>query len=148
MPSRLRAAGPESRMSTARPERRRAAAGAVLALALFGIGSARAGDRAEVILVDSWSADQFHELHPHERYQGTPYAAHMIYSYAVNTYPDGWAALKAGPYLDAPRLAQIPEGTLFREIGRVPGWVRVKFKSGESGWIAARLVGCCRAPSP
>ena len=129
---------------------RRLATSAFLALALCGFGAGGAGAsgvRPDLILVDSWSADQFHELHPHERYVGAPYAAQAIFSYAVNTYPDGWAALKAGPYLDAPRLAQIPEGTLFREIGRVPGWVRVKFKSGETGWIAARLVGCCRAPS-
>ncbi len=70
-----------------------------------------------------------------------------IYSFPINTYPDGWAALKAEPWIGSQRLTKVHDGTLFLVIGQVPGWKLVRFKSGEQGWIAERLVGCCRPPS-
>ena len=70
-----------------------------------------------------------------------------IYSFPVNTYPDGWAALKAEPWIGSQRLTKVYDGTLFLVIGEVPGWKLVRFKSGEQGWIAERLVGCCRPAS-
>ena len=70
-----------------------------------------------------------------------------IYSFPVNTAPDGWAALKAEPWGGSQRLTKVYDGTLFLVIGQVPGWKLVRFKSGERGWIAERLVGCCRPPS-
>ena len=69
------------------------------------------------------------------------------YSFPVNTYPDGWAALKAEPWGGSRRLTKVYEGTLFLVVGAVPGWKLVQFRSGERGWIAERLVGCCRPAS-
>lgn len=74
-------------------------------------------------------------------------SASAIYSYPVNTQPDGWAALKAEPWGNAQRLTKVFDGTLFLVVGQVPGWKLVQFKSGERGWIAERLVGCCRPAS-
>lgn len=73
-------------------------------------------------------------------------SAPAIYSYPINTQPDGWAALKAEPRGDAQRLTKVQDGTLFLVVGRVPGWKLVQLESGERGWIAERLVGCCLPP--
>lgn len=70
-----------------------------------------------------------------------------VYSFPVNTQPDGWAALKAEPWGSSTRLTKVYDGTLFLVVGAVPGWKLVQFKSGERGWIAERLVGCCRPAS-
>ena len=56
-------------------------------------------------------------------------------------------ALKAEPWIGSQRLTKVYDGTLFLVIGAVPGWKLVRFKSGEQGWIAERLVGCCRPAS-
>ena len=95
----------------------------------------------------SWSEDQFHAAHPGEPYDANVDHQRAIYSFPVNTYPDGWAALKAEPWIGAQRLTKVYDGTLFLVIGAVPGWKLVRFASGERGWIAERLVGCCRPPS-
>ena len=83
----------------------------------------------------SWSEDQFHSIHPGEIYSANAVDRRAIYSFPVNTYPDGWAALKAEPWGDSRRMTKVYDGTLFLVVGAVPGW------------IAERLVGCCRPPS-
>ena len=95
----------------------------------------------------AWSEDQVQSVP-----SGGPFYAQVsdqrpIYSFPVNTDPDGWAALKAEPWIGSPRLTKVYDGTLFLVIGAVPGWKLVRFKSGEQGWIAERLVGCCRPAS-
>ena len=95
----------------------------------------------------SWSEDQFHAAHPGETYHANVNDRRAIYSFPMNTYPDGWAALKAEPWEGSRRMTKVYDGTLFLVVGAVPGWKLVSFKSGERGWIAERLVGCCRPPS-
>lgn len=111
---------------------------AALAVGLASTAAAEAG---------SWSEDQFHDAHPGERYSANVVDRRPIYSFPVNTSPDGWAALKAEPWTGSARMTKVYDGTLFLVIGAVPGWKLVRFKSGEQGWIAERLVGCCRPPS-
>ncbi len=94
-----------------------------------------------------WSEGQFHALHPGQTYQAVAAGGPAIYSFPINTYPDGWAALKAEPWSDSQRMTKVYDGTLFLVVGAVPGWKLVQFKSGERGWIAERLVGCCRPAS-
>ncbi|MGU3360350.1 YARHG domain-containing protein [Methylobacterium sp. M6A4_1b] len=40
--------------------------------------------------------------------------------------------------------------TLFTEVVRRDGWVNIRLPSGQTGWVSARYVGCCRtvASSP
>ena len=78
----------------------------------------------------------------------TPYVKSALYSYPINTAPDGWAALKVGPDVSSRRLDKVYDGTPFLVVGDVPGWKRVRLRSGEIGWIASRLIGCCRPASP
>jgi hypothetical protein len=73
--------------------------------------------------------------------------AEARYSFPINTAPDGWAALKAEPWGSLARLTKVYDGTLFLVVGAMPGLKLVQFKSGERGWIAERLVGCCRPAS-
>ena len=119
-------------------ERKRYVVGLMVAATLYPLNVGRA---------DSWSEDQFHSLHPGEVYHSHVDAPAAPYSFAINTYPDGWAALKAEPWAGSRRMTKVYEGTLFLVLGSVPGWKLVRFKSGEQGWIAERLVGCCRAAS-
>lgn len=95
----------------------------------------------------SWDGDLLRSPSP-----GQPHLTEIadrpaIYSFPVNTSPDGWAALKAEPWGNSARLTKVYDGTLFLVVGGVPGWKLVQFKSGERGWIAERLVGCCRPAS-
>ena len=91
--------------------------------------------------------DGFHAVHPGEMLSVSDGDRRPIYSFPINTFPDGWAALKAEPWGDSRRMTKVYDGTLFLVVGAVPGWKLVQFKSGERGWIAERLVGCCRPPS-
>lgn len=95
----------------------------------------------------SWSEDQFHSLHPGQAYHANVVDQRPLYSFPINTYPDGWAALKAEPWGNSRRMTKVYDGTLFLVVGAVPSWKLVQFKSGERGWIAERLIGCCRPPS-
>ena len=99
------------------------------------------------VLAGSWSEDQFHAAHPGQTYHANAFGGPAVYSFPINTYPDGWAALKAEPWGNSARMTKVYDGTLFLVVGAVPGWKLVQFKSGERGWIAERLVGCCRPAS-
>lgn len=113
----------------------------------FAVGTAALLFTVEAVPAGSWSKDQLHSLHSGEMYHSHALAPAALYSFAVNTYPDGWAALKAEPWIGSRRMTKVYEGTLFLVVGSIPGWKLVRFKSGERGWIAERLIGCCRAAS-
>lgn len=107
-------------------------------LAAFCAAPARAGP---------WDGDQLRPMPTGPVYRAEVADRSAVYSFPVNTYPDGWAALKAEPWGSSARLTKVYDGTLFLVVGGVPGWKLVQFKSGERGWIAERLVGCCRPAS-
>jgi hypothetical protein len=69
------------------------------------------------------------------------------YSYPVGLDPDGdnFLALRSLPSgTDGVRVARLGPNTLFVEIGRQGGWVNIRLPSGQTGWVSARYVGCCR----
>lgn len=69
------------------------------------------------------------------------------FSYPVGLNPSGdnFLALRSLPSaVEGVRLAKLGPDTLFREIGRVGDWVHVRLLSGDTGWVSARYVSCCR----
>jgi hypothetical protein len=71
-----------------------------------------------------------------------------VFSYPVGLNPDGdnFLALHSVPNAsDGTRIAKLGPDTLFTELGRSGGWVHVRLLSGDTGWVSANYVGCCRA---
>lgn len=69
------------------------------------------------------------------------------FSYPVGLNPagDNWLALRSLPSaVEGSRLAKLGPDTLFSEIERVGDWVHVRLLSGDTGWVSARYVSCCR----
>ncbi|MCJ2052022.1 YARHG domain-containing protein [Methylobacterium sp. J-070] len=69
------------------------------------------------------------------------------FSYPVGLDPDGdnFLALRSLPSgTEGVRLARLGPDTLFTELGRRGGWVNIRLLSGQTGWVSARYVGCCR----
>lgn len=69
------------------------------------------------------------------------------FSYPVGLDPQGdnWVALRTLPSgSEGARVARLGPDTLFTELGRQGSWVRVRLFDGETGWVHARHVGCCR----
>lgn len=70
------------------------------------------------------------------------------FSFPVGLDPQGdnFLALRSRPSnRQGVRLAKLGPGTLFREIGRSGDWAQVRLPTGETGWVSARYVGCCRS---
>lgn len=69
------------------------------------------------------------------------------FSYPVGLDPSGdnFLALRSLPSgSEGVRIARLGPETLFTEIGRRGGWVNIQLPSGQTGWVSARYVGCCR----
>lgn len=60
---------------------------------------------------------------------------------------DGFLALRAGITADAPRLAQMTEGTLLTVLGEQGVWRRVRLIDGREGWAHSNWIRCCTAGS-
>ena len=70
-----------------------------------------------------------------------------VFSYPVGLDPDGdnFLALRSLPSgTQGVRLARLGPDTLFTELGRQGGWVNIQLPFGQTGWVSARYVGCCR----
>ena len=68
------------------------------------------------------------------------------YPVGLDPYGDNFLALRSLPSgSQGVRLARLGPDTLFTEIGRQSGWVNIQLPSGQTGWVSARYVGCCRA---
>lgn len=73
------------------------------------------------------------------------------YPVGLDPYGDNFLALRSLPSgTEGVRIAKLGPDTLFTEVGRRGGWVNIRLPSGQSGWVSARYVGCCRtvASSP
>lgn len=82
-------------------------------------------------------------LSTHARAQVQPEA--FSYPLGLNSNGDNWLALRSLPSSnEGTRIAKLGPDTLFTEIGRVGDWVRVRLLSGDTGWVSARYVACCR----
>ncbi len=71
-----------------------------------------------------------------------------MFSYPVglNSSGDNFLALHSVPSAsDGTRIAKLGPDTLFTELERSGGWVHVRLLSGDTGWVSANYVGCCRA---
>ena len=71
-----------------------------------------------------------------------------MFSYPVglNSNGDNFLALHSVPSAsDGTRIAKLGPDTLFTELERSGGWVHVRLLSGDTGWVSANYVGCCRA---
>lgn len=67
------------------------------------------------------------------------------YPVGLDPYGDNFLALRSQPSgSDGVRIARLGPNTLFIEIGRQGGWVNIQLPSGQTGWVSARYVGCCR----
>lgn len=67
------------------------------------------------------------------------------YPVGLDPYGDNFLALRSLPSgSEGVRLARLGPNTLFVEIGRQGGWVNIRLPSGQTGWVNARYVGCCR----
>ena len=67
------------------------------------------------------------------------------YPVGLDPYGDNFLALRSLPSAtQGVRLARLGPDTLFTEIGRQGGWVNIQLPSGQTGWVSARYVGCCR----
>lgn len=67
------------------------------------------------------------------------------YPVGLDPYGDNFLALRSLPSgTEGVRLARLGPDTLFTEIGRDGGWVKIALSSGQTGWVSARFVGCCR----
>ena len=68
------------------------------------------------------------------------------YPVGLDPYGDNFLALRSLPSgTQGVRVARLGPDTLFTEIGRQGGWVNIQLPSGQTGWVSARYVGCCRA---
>lgn len=67
------------------------------------------------------------------------------YPVGLDPYGDNFLALRSLPSgSEGVRIARLGPDTLFTEIGRQGGWVNILLPSGQTGWVSARYVGCCR----
>jgi hypothetical protein len=67
------------------------------------------------------------------------------YPVGLDPYGDNFLALRSLPSgTQGVRLARLGPDTLFTELGRQGGWVNIQLPSGQTGWVSARYVGCCR----
>lgn len=67
------------------------------------------------------------------------------YHVGLDPYGDNFLALRSLPSAtQGVRLARLGPDTLFTELGRQGGWVNIQLPSGQTGWVSARYVGCCR----
>jgi hypothetical protein len=67
------------------------------------------------------------------------------YPVGLDPYGDNFLALRSLPSGTAGvRIARLGPDTLFTELDRQDGWVHVRLPSGQTGWVSARYVGCCR----
>ncbi len=67
------------------------------------------------------------------------------YPVGLDPYGDNFLALRSLPSgTEGVRIARLGPDTLFTEIGRRGGWVNIQLPSGQTGWVSARYVGCCR----
>lgn len=67
------------------------------------------------------------------------------YPVGLDPYGDNFLALRSLPSsTEGVRIARLGPDTLFTEIGRQGGWVNIQLPSGQTGWVSARYVGCCR----
>lgn len=68
------------------------------------------------------------------------------YPVGLDPYGDNFLALRSLPSgSEGVRIARLGPDTLFTELGRQGGWVNIQLPSGQTGWVSARYVGCCRA---
>jgi hypothetical protein len=69
----------------------------------------------------------------------------LSYPVGLDPYGDNFLALRSLPSgTEGIRIARLGPDTLFTEIGRQGGWVNIQLPSGQTGWVSARYVGCCR----
>ena len=67
------------------------------------------------------------------------------YPVGLDPYGDNFLALRSLPSgTEGVRIARLGPNTLFTEIGRQGGWARIRLPDGQTGWVSARFVGCCR----
>lgn len=67
------------------------------------------------------------------------------YPVGLDPYGDNFLALRSLPSgTEGVRIARLGPGTVFTELGRQAGWVNIVLPSGQTGWVSARYVGCCR----
>ena len=67
------------------------------------------------------------------------------YPVRLDPYGDNFLALRSLPSgTQGVRLARLGPETLFTELSREGGWVNIQLPSGQTGWVSARYVGCCR----
>lgn len=67
------------------------------------------------------------------------------YPVGLDPYGDNFLALRSLPSgTQGVRLARLGPDTLFTELGRQGGWVNIQLPSGQTGWVSARYVSCCR----
>lgn len=77
----------------------------------------------------------------HAQVQPEPFS----YPVGLNPYGDNFLALRSLPSsTEGVRLAKLGPDTLFAEIERRGDWVHIRLLSGDTGWVSARYVGCCR----
>jgi hypothetical protein len=67
------------------------------------------------------------------------------YPVGLDPYGDNFLALRSLPSgTQGVRVARLGPDTLFTELGRQDGWVNIQLPSGQTGWVSAHYVGCCR----
>ena len=67
------------------------------------------------------------------------------YPVGLDPYGDNFLALRSLPSgTKGVRIARLGPDTLFAEIGRQGGWVKIRLPCGQTGWVSGRHVGCCR----
>jgi hypothetical protein len=72
-----------------------------------------------------------------------------LYHYVTGLDPNGfnWLALRVAPSFHATwsQTIKIAPQTLLTRIGDQGEWMNVALLSGETGWVRARFVACCRS---
>lgn len=67
------------------------------------------------------------------------------YPVGLDPYGDNFLALRSLPSgSEGVRIARLGPDTLFTEIGWRGSWVNIQLPSGQTGWVSAQYVGCCR----
>jgi hypothetical protein len=58
---------------------------------------------------------------------------------------DNWLALRSRPSArEGERLRKLGPEALFTVEGSQGIWLKVRLRSGETGWVHGDYVGCCR----
>lgn len=97
-----------------------------------------------VVLAGAGPAPVAPEPQPQPAYQPqAPDSPQYHYVGGLDPNGDGFLALRAGTWAEAPRLAKMTEGTLLQVLGAEGVWRYVRLADGREGWAHSRWILCC-----